>query len=146
MFEHLQEIGTVTWLADTPNFACGIVLHPVEFRDELRDRYGVELLDLPSNCDSCDEKISASHALGYKVDSLTSSHHDEGRDALVCLFESTGFMPSNVRDEYLIYPCHDLKGISTYRLLIDKNSSVTVEVNSNCGDVLIRGFWERNTD
>ena len=49
----LQERGTRTWLAATPTFACGTILSPVEFRDELRDHYGLDLLNTPAKCDGC---------------------------------------------------------------------------------------------
>ena len=55
-------------------------------------------------------------------------------------------MPSNVRDEPLIHPSRDSDGVSATRKLTDKNSGVTAEVNSDRGDILIGGFWERNTD
>ena len=55
-------------------------------------------------------------------------------------------MPSNVRDEPLIRPCRDSDGVSMNIKLTDRNSGVTAEVNSDRGDILIRGFWERNTD
>ena len=142
---YLQERGTGTWLAATPTFACGTILSPVEFRDELRDRYGLDLLNVPAKCDGCNANFSVSHALGCKVGGLVSSRHNEGRDALVC-FASAGFMPSNVRDEPLIHPCRDSDGVSMNSKLTDRDSGVTAEVNSDRGDILIRGFWERNTD
>ena len=82
--DYLQERGTGTWLAATPTFACGTILSPVEFRDELRDRYGLDLLNVPAKCDGCNANFSVSHAMGCKVGGLISSRHNEGRDALVC--------------------------------------------------------------
>ena len=41
--DYLKEKGTGTWLAATPNNLCGTVLSAVEFRDELRNRYGMKL-------------------------------------------------------------------------------------------------------
>ena len=49
--DYLQERGKGTWLAVTPTFSCGTILSPVKFRDELRDRYGLDFLDAPAKCD-----------------------------------------------------------------------------------------------
>ena len=51
--DYLREKGTGTWLAATPINLYGTVLSAVEFRDELRDRYGFEILNAPSHCDGC---------------------------------------------------------------------------------------------
>ena len=50
-------------------------------------------------------------------------------------------MPSNARDEPSIHPSHDYEGTSASSELTDKTTSVTAEVNSDRGDILIRGFW-----
>ena len=49
--DSLKEKGTWTWLAVSPNNMCATVLSAVEFRDELRDRYGLNILNAPSHCD-----------------------------------------------------------------------------------------------
>ena len=41
---YLKEKGTGAWLAATPSFVCGTILSALEFRDELRDRYGLKIL------------------------------------------------------------------------------------------------------
>ena len=41
--DYIKEKETGTWLAATPNNLCGTVLSAVEFRDELRNRYGMKL-------------------------------------------------------------------------------------------------------
>lgn len=127
------------WLAATPAFVCGTILSPVEFRDELRDCYGLDLLNTPAKCDRHNANFSVSHAIGCKMGELISSRHNEGRHALVC-FASVGFMPSNSRDEPLIHPCCDTDGVSMNRKLADRNSGVIAEVNSDRGNILMRGF------
>ena len=49
--DYLKEKGTWSWLVATPNNTCDTVLSEVEFRDELRDRYGLDILNAPSHCD-----------------------------------------------------------------------------------------------
>ena len=61
---------------------CDTVLSEVEFRDELRDRYGLRILNTPSHCDGCNTKFSITHVLGCKFSGLIHSRHDESRDSL----------------------------------------------------------------
>ena len=68
--DYLREMGTVIWSAATPNNLCGTVLSVVEFRDELRDCYGFEMLNDPSHCDGCCSKFSATHVLSCKKGGL----------------------------------------------------------------------------
>ena len=68
--EYLQEDGIGTWLAAMPSFICGITLSSMEFRDELRLRYGFKLKQTTGKCDRCDAKFFVSHALVCKVDGL----------------------------------------------------------------------------
>ena len=60
---YLKEKGTGTWLAATPSFICGTALSALEFRDELRDRYGMKILNTPSHYDGCTSEFSTNHAL-----------------------------------------------------------------------------------
>lgn len=64
---------------DTPNNVSGIVLSALEFRDELRDRYSLKILDISSYCDGCTSKFSTSHALVCKVGGLVHSCHNDSR-------------------------------------------------------------------
>ena len=60
---YLKDKGTGAWLAVTPSFICGTVLSTLEFRDELRDCYGMKILNTPSHCDGCTLGFSTTHAL-----------------------------------------------------------------------------------
>lgn len=64
--DYLREKGTGTWIAVIPNNLCGAVLSVVDFIDELRDRYGLHILKVPSHCDGYNMKFSITHALGCK--------------------------------------------------------------------------------
>ena len=141
----LQEKGTGTWLAACPSFSCGTILSATEFRDELRSRCGLKLLDTPSFCDGCGCAYSDTHALSCKVGGLVHARHDEGRDALGCL-ACAGFQPTNVRDEPIINPCRDLNGLNPNQKLTEPSTGLEAELNTNRGDLLMRGFWERGTD
>ena len=77
--DYLKEKRTWTWLAATLIFICGTVLSALEFRDELRDRYGLEILNTPWHCDGCTSKFSTTHALSYKVSGLIHSRHNKIR-------------------------------------------------------------------
>ena len=101
----------------------------MEFRDELRDGYGMKLLDSPSHCDGCNAQFSATHALSYKVGGLIFFCHDESRDSLGCL-ACAGFKPSNVRDEPQINPCRDARRRDESGKLIEPNTGVECELYS----------------
>ena len=64
---YLKEKRTGTWLAATPSFVCGTILSALEFRNELRDRYGLKILNTLSHCDGCTSEFSTTHALSCKV-------------------------------------------------------------------------------
>ena len=107
--DYVKEKGPGTWFATTPSFICGTFLSALKFRDELRDRYGLEILNTPSHCDGCNSKFSSTHIISCKVGDLIHSLHDESRNTLGCL-ACAGFQPSNVRDEPHINPCRDIGG------------------------------------
>ena len=143
--DYLREKGTGAWLASTPSNLCGTVILAVEFRDELRDCYGFEMLNDPSHCDGCCSKLSATHALSCKKGGLIHTRHDESRDSLGCLACAV-FQPSNVCDEPQINPCHGIgrKDGSNGETLIESNSGT--EITADRGDLLIRSFWDRNAN
>ena len=88
----LQEKGARTCLAALPGYFCVTILSSQEFRDEIRDRYYLTMLQNHSHCDSCNAKHSVSHSLACKVSSLTRSRHGEIRGSLIFL-ASTGLIP-----------------------------------------------------
>ena len=102
---------------------CGTVLSAVEFRDELRDRYGLHILNTLSHCDGCNTKLLTTHALGYKVGSLIHSRHDESRDSLGWL-ACAGFLFTNVRNEPHINPCYDNGGKVESKNIIESQTGV----------------------
>ena len=108
---------------------CGTVLSAVEFRDELHDRYGLNILNAPSHCDGYNTKFSTTHALGCKVGGIIHSLHDESRDSLGWL-ACAGFQPSNVRDEKHVNPCRDNGGKDESNKLIESQTRVQCEINS----------------
>ena len=140
--DYLKGKGTGTWLplVATPNNTCGTVLSAVKFRDELRDRYGLHILNTPLHCNGCNTKFSTAHALGCKVGGLIHySRHDESRDSLGWL-ACAGFQPSNVRDEPHINPCRDNGGKDESKTLTESQTEIQCEINSDRGDFLIRDF------
>ena len=143
--DYLKEKGTGKWLAATPKNMRGTVLSAVEFRDELRDRYGLNILNAPSHCDGCNTQFSTTHALGCKVGGIIHSLYDESCDSLDWL-ACAGFQLSNVRDEQHVNPCRDNGGKDESNKLAESQIGVQWDINSDQGDFLLRGFWDRNTD
>ena len=111
----------------------------------MRDRYELGVLDSPSHYDGCNNSFTTTHALACKVGGLIHSRHDESRDSVV-FFAYAGFQPSNIRDESLINPCRDIRRKDENTKLIESTSGIVAELNSDRGDLLIRGFWDRSTD
>ena len=145
---YLRERRTWTCLAATPNNLYGTVSSTIEFRDELRDRYGFGILSAPSYCDGCNLKFSITHALGCKKCGLIQARHDKSHHSLGCL-AYTWFQPSNVRDNNQINPCCAIGGKGERKedkKLVESNSGVEIKINADRGDLLIRGFWDRNSD
>ena len=67
-------------LAVATNNLYGTVLSAVEFRDDLRDQYKMNIFDSPSHCDERNSSFSTTHALSCKVGDLIHSYNDESRD------------------------------------------------------------------
>jgi len=85
---------------------CGTVLSAVEYRDELRERYGLDILNTPSHCDGCNKKVSTTNALSWTVGGIAHFRNTESCDSLGWL-ACAGFQPSDVRDEPHINSCRD---------------------------------------
>ena len=85
------------------------------------------------------------HALSYKVGGLVHARHDEGRYTLGCL-DCAEFQPTNVSYEPITNPYRDLNRLNPNQNLTETSTGLEVELNTNRGDLLIRGFWERGSD
>ena len=93
----------------------------------------------------CNTKFSTTHALGCNVGGLIHSRHDESCDSLGWL-ACAGFQPSNVCDEQHINPCWDNGGKDESNKITESQTGVQCEISSNRDHLLIRGFWDKNTD
>ena len=71
---------------------------------------------------------------------MIHSRHDVSCDSLGFL-ACTGFKPSNVRDEPQINPCRDIGRKDENGKMIEPDTGVEYEINSDRGDLLVRGFW-----
>ena len=64
-----RDKGASSWLNAMPLADKGLALNKQEFRDSLRLRYDLPLIDLPSHC-TCGDKFTVSHALSCKKGGL----------------------------------------------------------------------------
>ena len=65
------------WLTILPSRWHGTLLSYDEWRDNIRLRYGMELLRLWSSCDGCGADFTVEHALSCKVGELIHVRHDD---------------------------------------------------------------------
>ncbi len=68
------------WLLVIPDRLNGNSLSAEEFRDNLRLRYNLLLLDMPQLCDGCGVLMTVEHALCCKVGGLVHIRHDDVAD------------------------------------------------------------------
>ncbi|EJK76637.1 hypothetical protein THAOC_01590 [Thalassiosira oceanica] len=66
-----------TWLSAIPNHLCDNILSAVEFRDNIRLRYGLVPLNLEPICDGCGKRADVEHYLSCPVGGLRNIRHDE---------------------------------------------------------------------
>ena len=98
----------------------------VEFKYELRDRYGFGVFNTPSHYDDCNSKFLITHDLDYKRGGLIHARHDESHDSFDCL-ACAGFQSSNVCDEPQINHIAPLEG--EMNAMKEKNSSRIIRVS-----------------
>jgi hypothetical protein len=117
-----------------PNALNGMELLEEEFRDNLRLRFGLNLLSLPIHCNGCDQKCMVSHALSSKKGGLVLLRHNDVAAEWDSLC-SSALTPSAVSHEPLIFSGRDAKGAQG-------TAAVTPSPDLR-GDVAVHGFWRR---
>jgi len=140
------------WLSIIPDIVNGMSLSKGAFRDSLRMRYGLELVDLPKKCDGCGAKFSVEHALGCKKGGLVTVRHNEVRDELAYI-ATLATTSSRVRDEPLIQVSHNTTSNGLPRSAHTQQTTPAPTPNSvhvdghwfDRGDLLIHGLYEKQT-
>jgi len=141
--ETSEEIGR--WLGVMPSHVGGTILSSTEFRDALMLRYARIPSNLPTSYDGCgkSKKIDVNHALDCIKGGLVTARHDKIRDELRDLLAHV-FSPSRTRCETITNPAS--MRINDTKTHVPSASSSSDFLNSDRGDLLIRGFWEGSTD
>ena len=98
----LQATKTGAWLTVQPSTVNRTALGAQEWLDAAFLRYGLELLDLPKYCDSCNAWFSICHALDCNRDGLVTARHNELCEGVAYL-AGKAFAPSHVRNDPFIY-------------------------------------------
>jgi hypothetical protein len=128
---------TGLWLTISPSFLNGTELSADEFCDGLFLRYGLQPKNLPNKCDGCSQNFSVQHALSCKTGGLVLLRHNEVAREWNTLC-AQAWSPSVVQDEPLIPHCPNNTE--------DSQAPSTPTINPETrGDVLVRGFWSRQT-
>lgn len=124
-----QETGA--WLTALPNTWNDTILSAEEFRDNLRHRFGLTPLHLPSRCDGCQQRFTVEHALQCKKGGLIHSRHDDLAQEWHELC-AKALKPANVSDEPAISQARGTQG---------DRATLPPELR---GDVGAHGFWQRS--
>ena len=124
-----RDKGASSWLNAMPPADKGLALNKQEFRDSLRLRYDLPLVDLPSHC-ICGDKFTVSHALSCKKGGFVAQRHDGVRNLLTAFIDK---ICNNVEIEPRLQPLDNER----FHLRSDVTSS---EARL---DIKAGGFWAR---
>ena len=97
-----RDKGASSWLNAMPLADQGLALNKQEFRDSLRLRYVLPLVDLPSHC-ICGDKFTVGHALSCKKKGVgfVVQRHDGVRNLLTTFIDK---ICNNVEIEARLHP------------------------------------------
>ena len=118
-----------SWLNAMPLADQGLALNKQEFRDSLRIRYNLPLVDLPGLC-VCGVKFTVGHTLSCKKGGFIAQRHDGVRDFLTAFINK---VCNNVEIEPRLQP------LDNERLYL--RSAVTSSEARL--DIRAGGFWSR---
>ena len=126
-----RDKGASSWLNAMPLADQGLALNKQEFRDSLRLRYLLPLVDLPSHC-TCGDKFTVGHALSCKKrgGGVVAQRHDGVRNLLTTFIDK---ICNNIEIEPRLQP------LDNERFYL--RSAVTVSEARL--DIKAGGFWER---
>ena len=136
-----------TWLSAIPNHLCGNILSAVEFRDNIRLRYGLVPLNLERICDGCGKRADVQHYLSCPVGGLGILRHDE-------LGRTFATLAKDALSKAYVY--REPRTIPSGEQRQDRNSNAAGanatspqtqrREDRTRGDVSVYGFWSPGTD
>ena len=100
LLERIQR--TEAWLTVLPSTINETELGGHEWRDSLFLRYGIESLDLQSNCNGCGAALLIYHDLDCRKRGLITAHNNDLRDGVANL-SGKAFTPAHVHDDPNIF-------------------------------------------
>jgi hypothetical protein len=127
------------WLTTYPSYMNGTELSAEEFRDNLRLRFALCPLDLPSHCDGCGQRFSVNHALQCKKGDLVHLRHDDVASEWAGLCQQA-LTPAAVSSEPFIYVG---RASNTGTEATLDSDGFPVDRPDDRGDVGVQGFWRR---
>jgi hypothetical protein len=114
----------------------------LEFRDNLRLRYGLRPLELQERCDGCGAGFTVQHGLSCKVGGLIIRRHEAGRHEFQHLCE-LAFSKSRVDHEPFIFYGGDATAMAGEAAAGGrKRKARLVAGNEARGDLSVDGFWK----
>ena len=124
-----RDKGASSWLNAMPLADKGLALNKQEFRDSLRLRYDLPLVDLPSHF-ICGDKFTVSHALSCKKGGFVAQRHDGVRNLLTTFIDKI---------------CNNVEIEPRLQLLDNERFHLRSAVTSSEArlDIKAGGFWAR---
>jgi hypothetical protein len=126
-------------LTTYPSYMNGTELSAEEFRDNLRLRFALCHLDLPSHCDGCGQRFSVNHALQCKKGGLVHLRHNDVASAWAGLCQHA-LTPAAVSSKPFIYVG---RATNTRTEATLDSDGFPVDRPGAQGDVGVHGFWHR---
>ena len=133
------------WLTVVPSRLNGTSISADEWRDNVRLRYNHLPLDMPQQCDGCNEHLTVEHALSCKKGGLVHIRHDDVADEWRHLC-GTALSFARVEREPRIFSSVGRRAREVGDTAVD--TPVTgerdeMQTTEERGDAGVHGFWQR---
>jgi hypothetical protein len=127
------------WLTTYPSYMSGTKLSQDGFQDNLRLRFSLPTINLPSHCDGFGQRFSVNHALQCKKGGLVHLRYADVADKWAGLCQQA-LTPAAVSSKPFIYVGR-VANIGAEATLDE--DGFPVDRPDNQGDVGAHGFWRR---
>ncbi len=133
------------WLTVVPSRLNGTSISADEWHDNVRLRYNHLPLDMPQQCDGCNEQMTVEHALSCKKGGLVHIRHDNVADEWqhLCV---TALSFARVEREPRIFSSIGRRAREVGDTAVDTpvtGEQDEMQTTKERGDAGVHGFWQR---